>query len=163
MVSPFHTSFCKRFVKFGHTVEAEQRSTGIGLETFSFESHESSNLKLIYKIIILTRFLCVIKLLEPRYGLHTNNNLNISKHKLFFEYGASLWKHYLNRNKKGKIRRQYWTTVGTTFVKDWSRFWGWAASKRNGVRKHPFYFHAAHPQPLNRFPCSYVNVFVVVW
>lgn len=59
MVSPSHTSCCKTFIKFGQTVEAEQRSTGIGLETFSFESHQSSNLKLMYKIIILTRFLCV--------------------------------------------------------------------------------------------------------
>lgn len=52
MVSPSHTSFCKTFVKFGQPVEAEHRSTGIGLETFSFESHQSSNLNLIYKIII---------------------------------------------------------------------------------------------------------------
>lgn len=54
MVPPSHTSFCKTFIKFGQTVEAEQRSTGIGLETFSFENHQSSNLKLMYKIVILT-------------------------------------------------------------------------------------------------------------
>lgn len=152
MVSPSHMSFCKTFVTFGQTVEAEQRSIGIALETFSFESHQTSNLKLIYKIFIYYVFYVLFSTwnLDKFYVLII---ILTYLHKSYsFEYGASLWKHFLNRTKKGKIRHQYWTTVGTTFMKDWCRFWGWAASVRNGVRKHPFCFHAAHSQPLNRFP-----------
>lgn len=84
MVSPSHMSFCKTFIKFGQTVEAEQRSTGIGLETFSFESHQSSNLKLIYNIIILTRFYVLFSTWNLDRVYILTIIFNAFTHKLFF-------------------------------------------------------------------------------